>query len=361
MSTQDPPPSLPERGPARGLGPARSGSEGGPTFEVVRAEGPLRRAALAQLLDRPADETVVIEFERQSAVEGTNLDRLWVTRDRASGRVGQSCLAIVNPGRTAVLLVSSGPIGSVGPWGGRGGSAATRGQRVALIEAACRELAAGGGVVLAQALMEPTEAHLIEAFLGAGFVRLADLAYMRRPLARGMSASVAGGPFPASVCVRSLAELARDETIGEDGAERLLREALEASYVGTLDCPALCGMRSLDDVIVSHRAVGEYDPGLWFLLLEGGRALGCVLLSPNAGPGTVELAYLGLAPAARGRGWASGLLRLGLAQLGSREEATIACAVDLRNHPALELYRRAGFKRFASRTAVVRSIGAQVA
>ncbi len=81
-----------------------------------------------------------------------------------------------------------------------------------------------------------------------------------------------------------------------------------------------------------------------------------MLLSAGSAPDTVELVYLGLSPSLRGRGIGDALIASGLARLAGRPESTIACAVDLANGPALALYRRAGFKRFTERVALVRQI-----
>ena len=39
--------------------------------------------------------------------------------------------------------------------------------------------------------------------------------------------------------------------------------ALDRSYVDTMDCPELCGMRATADILASHKATGEFDPSLW--------------------------------------------------------------------------------------------------
>jgi ribosomal protein S18 acetylase RimI-like enzyme len=101
--------------------------------------------------------------------------------------------------------------------------------------------------------------------------------------------------------------------------------------------------------------VGVYDPSLWWLALVDHRAVGCMLINPEVAPETAELVYLGLAPEARGKGIARGLLALAIARLGTRAERVLACAVDLQNAPALKLYERLGFRRFATRIAVVRA------
>ena len=133
----------------------------------------------------------------------------------------------------------------------------------------------------------------------------------------------------------------------------LLIEALNGSYVGTLDCPALCGLRSVHDVLESHRAVGEYDPRLWFLVSDQSSPAGCMLLSRVAATETVELVYLGLAARVRGRGLGRQLLELALNLLAGKAERTLACAVDTANTPALALYRALRFRTFATRVALV--------
>ena len=55
---------------------------------------------------------------------------------------------------------------------------------------------------------------------------------------------------------------------GED--DEALMAALERSYVDTLDCPELCGLREKRDVLDSHRSTGKFDPNLWWLVRLGG-------------------------------------------------------------------------------------------
>ncbi len=366
------------------LTPTRPGSGGlvPDPPRIVRISPADRPAAVARLMGVDTqDRESIGTFIAQAGALGTDLNNLWAAV-RIPGRmagleaggagggcgsgggggadrlppgtvVAQSCLAMINPGRTAVLLVSPGlPEGAVGT----GEYARARVERAAVIDAACRGLSQadeGGGpprVVLGQALLETDETEMIASFEGAGFFRLADLAYMRRAVPRGAEAR-RSVRIPAGIEVVTLQEA------GPAGAgDELLKTALARSYEQTLDCPALCGLRALDDVLESHRAVGSYDPSLWFLAMEGGRPEGCMLLSAGASEDTVELVYLGLAPAVRGKGLGGALLAHGLASLVGRRESTLACAVDMQNAPALRLYRRSGFRRFATRVAMVRSL-----
>jgi hypothetical protein len=128
---------------------------------------------------------------------------------------------------------------------------------------------------------------------------------------------------------------------------------LRRTYEGTLDCPGLSELRADDDILDGHLHAGEFDPSLWFMLHDGPRPIGALLLSPSAATDSVEVVYLGLAPEARGRGLAAALLAHGARAIASRPERTLALAVDARNTPAAKLYERAGFAAVRRREAWV--------
>ena len=77
----------------------------------------------------------------------------------------------------------------------------------------------------------------------------------------------------------------------------------------SLDMPELEGIRSLDDVLVGHRASGRFVPEYWLLGRLPGEpeAMAVMLLSGRSfARSSWEVAYLGLTPAARGRGLGHG-------------------------------------------------------
>lgn len=80
------------------------------------------------------------------------------------------------------------------------------------------------------------------------------------------------------------------------------KAAIQQSYQQTLDCPALNGVRSIDDVVAGHRAAGEYNPANWLLLRDQGRPAGVLVLAQVPGTQVMELVYIGLAADIRGRG-----------------------------------------------------------
>ena len=82
------------------------------------------------------------------------------------------------------------------------------------------------------------------------------------------------------------------------------------SYEGTLDCPALNGVRDLPDVLASYRACGEFDPAeRWFIACRGERDVGCLLLADHPDADQWEIVYVGLVPEERGRGSGLALTR----------------------------------------------------
>ena len=139
---------------------------------------------------------------------------------------------------------------------------------------------------------------------------------------------------------------------------QLFQQTIARSYEQSLDCPGLSGMRKMEDVMAGHKGTGEFDPSLWFLLMENYEPLGVLLLGPAVHADALELVYLGLTPAARGRGLGDLLMNLALLSVVRQNRAELTLAVDSRNVPAMRLYFRHGLRRIGSRTALVRQLGA---
>jgi ribosomal protein S18 acetylase RimI-like enzyme len=138
-------------------------------------------------------------------------------------------------------------------------------------------------------------------------------------------------------------------------------QTILASYGGSLDCPGLNGIRDIEDVIAGHKATGEFDPRLWFLLESGdgrdqGAAAGVLLLSRLPHADNVELVYLGLTPAARGKGLGDVMMRQALHAVAAEGLSRLSLAVDSTNTPALHLYYRHGMQRIGSRVAMIRAL-----
>lgn len=317
-------------GRAPGVDPVGNAATGA-TQPIFACPVDLRPDALAVLYRRiPADfrPQVVAEALAEARAGRLDLSGLWVARRRA--RLVGALLTHTLAGRAAALWAPE-----VEAIWGRAALAA------GLIRAALDDLR-GRGVRVAQALVDPSGPSTTEADLDrGGLPRVTTLTFLERgtdlaePAPRGDL-----GPPPALGW----------ESLGP-GNEAEFRATLEATYAGSLDMPELDGVRSLDDVMASHRAAGRFDPARWSLGRVDGEpdAAAVVLLSEVPDRPAWEVAYLGLTPAARGRGLGLSAIRHARRQAKAAGVDRIELAVDARNLPARRLYAAAGFRPFDRR------------
>lgn len=305
-------------------------------YRITRATGRLRLAAASRLLG-PArgDSDSAGRLLANAESHGIDLGHLWVSVGPDGETARQTCLAVVGNGRSAMFFTST-------PF-----TAAEEQELSQVVGHVCRQLP---GVDLAQALLEPHEQAAHAALLGSGFFGVGTLAYLRRPMKSRIEPATDREPWPDGCLVRRY-QSADDEA---------LIRGLERSYEGTLDCPELCGLRRTHDVLESHRAAGRWDPAFWWVLEREHIIEGMLLLNPSPEMSTIELVYLGLSMRMRGKGLGQRILSHGLRALAGRTEEAVTCAVDVRNEPALRLYRGAGFGEFARRLALVRPVGSVV-
>lgn len=309
--------------------------------------------AAMRLLPAPPHERMETgrRFLAGARIAGYDLTNMWGTFDEnaPTPSIREVCLAIAGPGRTAMCFVS-GPHDGVHEDKTTGAHATN--ERASCIRSVVQGLDPER-VCLAQGLTEPHETWAILAYNAAGFTHVGDLAYLELEIPTGRSA----GPgeraeWPEGIEVRAVCD-----PVGSDAP--LLIETLDASYIATLDCPELCGLRPTEDVLASHMATGTFDPSLWLLALEEQKPVGCSLVSLIPENGSAELVYIGLAPLGRGRGLAQAMLQRSIAELRRRRVHRLVCAVDRRNAPAMGLYSRLGFEEFSARSAWVCPIRAE--
>lgn len=207
---------------------------------------------------------------------------------------------------------------------------------VALVRAALGDLRARG-FALAQALLDESAPSRAAADLvSGGMPHVTDLVYLEGETAR-------------PVFVRSGLPTIDWRPFGPD-TEPDFREAIQATYVGSLDMPELEGLRSLDDILSSHRAGGRFVADRWRVgrVRDEPDASAVLLLSEIPGRDAWEVAYLGLSPAARGRGLGRAVLSHAM-ELARPHASRLELAVDIRNVPAHRLYQTAGLLPFDRR------------
>ncbi len=291
----------------------------------------VRPDALAVLYRRAPAEfrpQMVADALAESRAGRLDLTGLWVAQRR--GRLVGALLTHALAGRAAAVWAPEVEM----IWG-RAALAAS------LLRTALADLQARG-VRVAQALVDPSGPATTEGdLIRGGLPRVTTLTFLERATDRPAPDEVARGAAWPSF---------RWATLGPD-TEDDFRAVLEATYRDSLDMPELDGVRSLDDVLASHRAAGRFEPTHWSVgHLDGEPAAAAVLLLSEVPDRQVwEIAYLGLTPAARGRGLGRAALIYASRQARAAQISRIELAVDARNIPARHLYAAAGYRPFDRR------------
>jgi GNAT superfamily N-acetyltransferase len=184
-------------------------------------------------------------------------------------------------------------------------------------------------IALLEALTASESKVLGRALIEAGFNHLTRLIYLRRPGARLDSSGTAGSDL-------EWVQYTPDQ-------KPLFLDALERTYVQSLDCPELTGLRTAADVLAGHRATGVFDAALWWAAKRHGEPVGLILLNRIPRERTLEVVYMGVARPARGTGVADALLHRAIETVSRKDVKGLTLAVDERNAPARRMYARWGF------------------
>ena len=286
-----------------------------------------RRSALALLLiGRPREQDPAVDhFERFAQEQGLDLSALWVAAEGgAGGRLLGSVLLVPNHGSTAMLFVGQ----AIG-WSDTSAV-------VALVKAVC-DGPGRSGASLIQSLIDPGQVIEGQVLERSGLTRLAKLIYMQRVIEPGEHRV----PRPTQLggCDQLRIVTYSDQT------HRDFARAIEASYIDTLDCPALVGMRQIDEIIEGHKGTGRFDPKDWLAYFDqDGEPVAVLLLAEVALGSGMELVYLGVAKPYRGKGIGKLLMRYAVSESARVHGACLYLAVDDRNDPAMRLYTGMGFR-----------------
>lgn len=318
---------------------------------AVRIDRDLTLSALERLIITGNAKLGAKRLRDNAAAHGIDLDLVWGivgTDDAGRPFVRQVCMIVPGSGGTGMCFLS------VPREEHRLGSRPTQIREIsAALSSAIEDLDRGASrsIRIVQVLMEAHHDWTRPVCELAGMTSVGTLDYMR--LAYRDAGSIQTTPsFTPPIRVRQYADYDPID------ADRALATALERSYEQTLDCPELCGLRDMEDVIASHKATGDFDPTRWWVLTQDEEPHGCCLLTHCPGNQSVELVYLGLGPELRGQGLGKRLLVHAIRELSIDEPVReITCAVDRRNTPAGRMYTSLGFAPFDARLGFVRAIG----
>lgn len=298
---------------------------------VETVEAPALEDVLARVLAPPGRATRASRAQVRSFVDYLSTCALEWAAWRCRREQGQTALLFILflPGKTAMVMFPSPGDADIVP------EDQQRLLAVVLEQLASREL------YYVQALVEPEAAGKHNMLRATGFQYLTQLIYLQRAVA------VPRFDRPRA---QEATWLAYEQRYHGAFAQMLL-----ATYEDSRDCPELTGLRSIDAVITSHQAAGEFDPALWEIACVNGEHAGCVLLSRlTCGP-LLEVVYMGVAPGWRRRGLGKLLLRRALEHCQAVGASGLTAVVDRRNAPARQLYARFGFKPTAEREAYIQA------
>jgi len=152
-------------------------------------------------------------------------------------------------------------------------------------------------------------------------------------------------------------------------------ELVAATYEGSHDAVALSRTQSTAETLENYTAAAYFDPSSWFTVVDDQSNLpvGCVILAQSPPEkdeqdtplvdsrgeherGTSELVYMGLLPEFRGRRLGERILDEMAKLAVARGSQHLILAVDHRNQPAMNLYRRIGLKTTHRESVWIRAI-----
>src|SRR4051812_32454819 len=211
----------------------------GSTPQILPCPPEERRAALGVLYRRvpAAVRPRLIASALLESEQGlVDLSGLWIARrrDRILGALLTQALA----GRAAAVWAPE-----VDPSWRRAATA------VALVRASLADLRARGFRIAQALLDESAPKHGAADLAGGGMPHITDLVYLERDTLPPLEVP---------------ADLPSFHWRGYGPAVDVeFRAVLQATYVDSLDMPELEGIRSLDDILASHRAAGRFVADRW--------------------------------------------------------------------------------------------------
>ncbi len=120
-------------------------------------------------------------------------------------------------------------------------------------------------------------------------------------------------------------------------------QIVELTYQQTRDVPELNGLRSTHNTLMGYASGHPWPPKNWWVVRKEDEDIGCLLLTriPDTG---CELTYAGIVPEARGKGLGQAIMSFIRSWMIEQHRSRISLAVDVRNTPAIALYKACGFQ-----------------
>jgi GNAT superfamily N-acetyltransferase len=145
----------------------------------------------------------------------------------------------------------------------------------------------------------------------------------------------------------------------EPGEERRLSWIVSRTYVGSRDCPAFQGLRTVRQSLAIYRRANSTNPATpismkSFIATDAGTDVGCLLL--NWDSSTAEIVYFGIDPVARGRRFGQAMIQFAIEWSRSVGSQWLMAFVDTDNWPATRIYDEFDFFMFDRRTVMLKTL-----
>lgn len=199
------------------------------------------------------------------------------------------------------------------------------------------------GLPQIQAIVRTQDVATAELVRRAGMKQLAEIEHLWLDVLA--SYSLAGNASAEAATAEAAPQPAPRWRPAQSLDHNDLAQLIEQTFADTLDCPALNGRRTPVEVLdgfLDGRTLNDSSLH-WELLQVDANTVGCLLLQLHDNQ-LMELVYMGLVPAARGRGLGKAMVARAIEVAHRWGCCTLVVAVDCANWPALAAYRAWGFE-----------------
>ena len=151
--------------------------------------------------------------------------------------------------------------------------------------------------------------------------------------------------------------LTEDYSVSElqPGGDEEFIGIMERSYQQSLDCPDLVKLLTAKDLLEFYRANTFATKSSFFLLFAKSVPAGCLVLTEDLDNESLELTYMGVEPAQRGKGLGKLLVNFAKEKACEMKYRRLVVAVDCSNKPAWDIYEQAGFVTYSSQSLMIRT------
>lgn len=303
-------------------------------YRITHALPSELRKILRVTLSAPQYSSGALEDQVSGLIEYGRAMQLDLSRNwwcHLDGNLASACTCVESAGHSALIFV---------PFGG---TLEGHGAAFEIMMSHVLSEERNRGIKLIQCLLQTDDHRSAKLLMQQGFRQIAELIYMERDSSAFATTS------------STLSE--EHEWISySPQLHALFSETIALTYDGSMDCHGLSGLREMDDIMAAHMGAGLFVPQRWLIIMIDRVPAGCILLAENPLDHHLEVAYMGVCPAFRGRQLGRALVRKALEVAHHAGLHKLTLAVDAVNLPARKVYDGLNFTESTRRMAWVRPL-----